>query len=263
MLTARIEAEQVRVVGEPASRAPPVEIVRVEGEVLGWEAAEVRPLREVRLAQDDRTGPTQVGDERRVAPDPHPEQGQGSGRRGHRVVGVDVVLQENRDAVERSPEAPSTSLVVESGRDAERLRFGLDHRAEGRIEARDLAEVCLRQLATAQLAGAHELLKLGYRSLDPRTAWSAWGRSLHDGGADAGQPSSHQRGTRPGGSGQERSAGDRSSPHPAHAGAARDLVSACAIHVASSPCGRAGFASGKARGYAPTGAGDQGSDRAS
>ena len=88
-------------------------------------------------ADDDGAGRAQLRDDRGISGDAASHQGQGTRRGLHPVRRRDVVLDQDRDAVERTANAPGTPLNVEGSRDPDRGRVGLDHRAEDRLQARD------------------------------------------------------------------------------------------------------------------------------
>src|SRR5262249_51693594 len=74
------------------------------------------------------------------------------------VAGRDVVLQQHRDAVQRAARPLRAPLVVERGRDRDRVRVDLDHRAQLRpaaVDRLDAQQVVLRDLAPARAAGGH------------------------------------------------------------------------------------------------------------
>ena len=91
----RVEAQQVRVTREAAASAPSLEVVRLDGETLGGEAAEVGPFGEVRLAEDHGTGSAQPLDDGASRGTTLPDEREGTRRRLHAVVGRDVVLHEH------------------------------------------------------------------------------------------------------------------------------------------------------------------------
>ena len=85
--------ERIRIARLSAARRPAARRVR---------RAEVRPLAEVRLAEDDRARRAQPLDDERVARRARPVERERAGGGGHAVRGVDVVLHEHRDAVQRT-----------------------------------------------------------------------------------------------------------------------------------------------------------------
>ena len=122
------------------------------GEARRDEAAEVGPLGQVRLAEDDRPGAPQRRDHRRVRGHLAPDEGQGTGRRLHAVGRRDVVLDDDRDPVKRTAEPPALSLGVSLGGDAQGLGVRLDDRAEQWVEPADPAQIRLRERQAGQLA---------------------------------------------------------------------------------------------------------------
>jgi hypothetical protein len=77
---------------------------------------EVRPFAQVRFAEHDGPRRSQRRDHRRVAPGEVVREGQRAGGGGDGIEGFDVVLDEERDAVERTAWARGTPLVVEPRR---------------------------------------------------------------------------------------------------------------------------------------------------
>ena len=162
--------------------------------MTGWrdEAAEVRPLGQVRLAEDDRAGgaaagPTTVASRGHAAAD----EGERAGGGLHRVVRRDVVLDQDRDAVERPAELAGPPFAVAPGGDADGRRVRLDDGTECRIEGRDPGEVGHRQLAARELTRFHEALEPGDRGLEPGLVLVGSGRRP---GEDAGaEPAGHER----------------------------------------------------------------------
>ena len=90
--TAGVAVEGVRVLRQPAARAPAAGRAR---------RADVRPLGEIRLAEDHRARRAQPGDEVRVTRRLAAQQCQRAGGGLHRVGGGDVVLQQHRNPVQR------------------------------------------------------------------------------------------------------------------------------------------------------------------
>ena len=164
---ARIRAEVVGIAGEPAARAPAVEIEAGLLDRRRDDAAEVGPFGQVGLAQDDRTRRPQPGDDRRVAADPAAEQGQRPRRRLHLVVGRDVVLEQDRDPVQRTAGSAGTSFRVPTVGDRQRLGVRLDDGVEEGIESFDPPQVGLGQLGRGERARRHRTPRA--RGSRPRT----------------------------------------------------------------------------------------------
>ena len=90
--------------------------------------AEVRPLAEVRLGQDDGAGLAETLDDERVLGRLRAEEGERSGRRLHPVGRVDVVLDDDGDAVEGPPRSLLLALPVELAGDGQGVGIRLDDR---------------------------------------------------------------------------------------------------------------------------------------
>ena len=99
--------ERVWVPALAAAGAPPAARTR---------RAEVRPLGQVRLAEDHRAGLAEPPDHERVAGGPRVAERERPRRRLHAVGGVDVVLDQHRDPMERSANLARTPLGVHRAR---------------------------------------------------------------------------------------------------------------------------------------------------
>ena len=145
---------------EPAAGAPAVE---------RREAAEVRPLRQVGLAEDHRACRAQ----------PRRRSARRAGTRlptsasDPAVVSMlssVAMLSLTRTGMPCSgPRSwPCAALVVELRGDRDGLRVRLDHRAE-RVQIADPVKVPERQVPARELAARHQSLQLRNRRLDPRS----------------------------------------------------------------------------------------------
>lgn len=129
----------------PAGRA--VQGVRVDAQAADGTPArrrgagpEVGPLRQVGLAEDDRPGRAQGGDQGSVRRGRYARERQrpGGGRqaavpargvtRVAGVRGIDVVLDQHRNAVQRAPDLAAGALGVAFGRTVGRVRVDGQHR---------------------------------------------------------------------------------------------------------------------------------------
>ena len=150
---------------------------------LGTSAAEVGPFRQVGLAEHDGSGSPQPGHDRGVARHPAADERERARRRLHRVVGRDVVLEQDRDPVQRTAAPAGPSLGITPGGDLQGVGVGLDDRVQKGIEASDAVEVCLGQLDAAQRARRHQPLEFRDRGLEPRgglVGVPPWRHSLVD-----------------------------------------------------------------------------------
>ena len=89
------------------------------------------PFAEVRLAQDDRAGIAQPAGDEGIAGRGLSHHGQRSRRGLHPVAGVDVVLEEQRDAVQRTARLAARALRIELLGDGQRIGIELDDGVEG------------------------------------------------------------------------------------------------------------------------------------
>ena len=148
------------------------------------QAAEVGPFRQVRLAEHDGPGRPQAGHDRRVARHPAADQRERARGRLHRVVGRDVVLEQDRDAVQRTAAPAGPSLGVTPRGDLEGGRVGLDDR----VEQRDRAARCDRRYASVSstLLSAPEAMSASSSGIEASnhgaasSASLAWRQSLVD-----------------------------------------------------------------------------------
>ncbi len=154
---ARIAGRIVRVVRLAADSAP------TAGGALG---PEVGPFAEIGLAEDDGPGLPQTGNKKCVAPRDIAGQRQRTGGRRHRVAGLDVVLEEDRDAVQRPSHLVLPPLLVEGPRLGHRLRIGDDDGVQHGVEALDPLQVGPRDRLGTHRARFHQSLEIGDTRLD-------------------------------------------------------------------------------------------------
>ena len=155
----RVAVERVGVARLPAAAAPSARRVR---------RAEVRPLAEVRLAEDHRARRSQPSDDERVCRGRRAGERQRTGRRHHAIARGDVVLDQDRDAVERSAYAAGTAFGVESVGDRGGVRVDFEDAAE--LGAAPVDRVNPRQILLDERPGRlharfHPPLQLGDRHL--------------------------------------------------------------------------------------------------
>src|SRR5205823_8037949 len=106
--SARISVEDERVATGAGPAAPAAR--RMEG-------AEVRPLAQVRLPEEDGARLAELGGDGRVLERGRPDERKGSRRGLHPVARVDVVLQQDRDPMERPADVAIPAFAVQSARD--------------------------------------------------------------------------------------------------------------------------------------------------
>ena len=154
------------------------EVVRVER--LAAERAERRggrELRQVHLGQDDGARvPQLLHDERIVGRDRALEEHRPAG--GRHVGGVDVVLEHDRDAVQRRARALGLPLGVERAGRLERLRVERHHRVNRwalAVVRLDAGQEALHQLLRGQGAGGEGRVQVGDgRLIERRATRAAW-----------------------------------------------------------------------------------------
>jgi hypothetical protein len=120
----------------------------------------VRELGHSRFRDDDRTGVPQVLSHRCLIR--RNQSGESQGTTGCRHVGrVDVVLQSDRDAVQRSANPSLRSLAIERFRFLQSLRIDDHHRVELVFVRGDAREMQERELSRCHAALSHRALHLG------------------------------------------------------------------------------------------------------
>ncbi len=147
-------AQAVGVAGLAAARAPAGDRII---------AAEVGPFAEVGLAQHHRAGLAQASHQIGIAW-LEALQRQRAGRGGH-GGGVDVVLQQHRDAVQRATQAACTALAVTFGRFLQGIGVEFQHRAQagsGAVQGGDALEVGGGEGGAVQLTADHPRLQIGH-----------------------------------------------------------------------------------------------------
>jgi hypothetical protein len=131
--------------------------------------ADVRPLGEVRLAEDHGSRGAQLLDHERIARRLHVDERERARGGLHAVGRRDVVLHQHGNAVQRAARPRALAFLVERGRDGERIRIQLDHGIDARaglVDRLDAREIEGRELLRADAALRHGLLELRDGSLD-------------------------------------------------------------------------------------------------
>src|SRR4030095_8961706 len=125
-------------------------------------APEVGPLAQVRLADDDRARIAQPLRDRRILARWLAHQCQRARSGLLAIAGVDVVFQQNRNAVQRTALPLMPTLFVELPRDAARVGIELDDRiqVESPVDQLNPAQIDVEQLLRAQLPARHQRLHL-------------------------------------------------------------------------------------------------------
>ena len=135
---------------------------------------EVRPLAEVRFAEDHDTRGSQPRHHERVLRGMRSIERERPRGGHHSIARVDVVLDENRNPVERAAGALLRALRVEGVSDGDRVGIDLDDRMERRataIDFFDAIELHLRNLVSGIAAAGHPFLKLRRGRLFKRKRW--------------------------------------------------------------------------------------------
>ena len=128
----------------------------------GAGGTEIGPLAQIGLAQDDRPCLAKLPGDKGVAPRDGTGQGQGTGCGGHAVGSVDVVLDENRNAVQRTAGTFPRTLDVERVSYLQSVRVEFDDGVEAGalfVELLYTVEVALDDLPGAERTGFHLFLQ--------------------------------------------------------------------------------------------------------
>jgi hypothetical protein len=125
------------------------------------EAAEVGPLAQIRFADDHRACSAQPLRDRRILERRRADQRERASSRLLSIAGVDVVLQQDRNAVQRATRPVAAPLLIELRSDAPRIGIQLNDRAqiEPLVDELDSAQVDFEQLLRAQPVRRHERLQ--------------------------------------------------------------------------------------------------------
>ena len=122
------------------------------------------PLGEIGLAQNHRACLAQFLRHKRIPRRDGTLKRERPSRRHHLVGGVNVILKQNRNAVQRAARARGLALGVERVRNRQRVGIQLDDRVErwpSPVDLFDAAEVHFRQPSCSRLARGHSGLKFG------------------------------------------------------------------------------------------------------
>ena len=144
-----IEREVIRAAREAPAAAPAVDRA---------ETAEISPLTQVGLAEDDRTRLPETVDDHRIVGNVRAHQRERPRGGLHGVVRGDVVLEQHRNAVQRPAHAATAPFRVTLAGDRDGVRVRLDHRAQHGIQFGDPVQVELRDLRRAHARARHGLL---------------------------------------------------------------------------------------------------------
>jgi hypothetical protein len=150
--TAGVTVEHPRIAALAAHAAPAARAA---------EAAEIRPFAEIGLAQDDCPGAPQAARDRRVLQRGPPGECERARTRAETVGGVDVVLEQDRNAVQRTARPFAAALRVEPAGNGLRVRVQLEdaREVEPLVDAPDAPQVDVHELARGQAARLHHPLQ--------------------------------------------------------------------------------------------------------
>ena len=129
--SARIAVERIGIFRQASASAPSA------GRVAG---TNIRPLAEIRLAQDHRTCRAQPLRHERILRRLRADQRQRSGRGHHAIRRIDVVFDQHRDAMQRATRAFGLALLIERVGNGERIRIQFDDRVHRRAALVDLVD---------------------------------------------------------------------------------------------------------------------------
>jgi hypothetical protein len=155
--------QRVGVSGLPAAAAPAAAAAA---------AAEVGPLAQIGLAENHRAGFAQTCGDAGVLRGGLADQGDRAGRGLHRVAGVDVVLQQDWNAVQRAAHLAGSAFGIERFGDRQRIGVEFDHRIDARpgtVDALDARQIGAHQILRTHAAGSlggGELFDAGFLDLE-------------------------------------------------------------------------------------------------
>jgi len=104
--------------------------------------ANVGPLAEIRFAENHGTGPTQLCGDKRVVRSRRSGKRQRARRCLHAVRGIDIVLDEDRNAMKRAARPFRSALLVKRVSDPESIGVELDDGVNHGSSFVDLRNTC-------------------------------------------------------------------------------------------------------------------------
>jgi hypothetical protein len=102
--------------------------------------AEIRPFAEIGFAKDNCTGRAQLRDDRRVLQRYRARQRVRSRGRRHPICRIDIVLHQDRNAMQRPAHLAGLPLTIQRRRYRERVGVGFDHVPQRRPDAIQLVD---------------------------------------------------------------------------------------------------------------------------
>src|SRR4029077_4075753 len=133
--------EPVRIASESTPRAPAVE---------GGKTAKIGPFRKIGFAQDDSARGAQLSHNNRIPRHLTKQKGEGARGRLHTVMRSNVILEQNRDAVERTTNLPGLALLVALLGNLKRVAICFDNGIQQWIELGDSFQVVFHQFAAGK-----------------------------------------------------------------------------------------------------------------
>ena len=127
---------------------------------------EIRPLAQVRLAQDHRTRFAKPSRHKGVLARNRSHQCERPGCGHHSVVSGDIVLDEHRESMERPPQPARFALAVQCLGDGQRIRIDFDDRIQlgtFSVHTLDALQIRRRNRARSEAPGLDATPELGER----------------------------------------------------------------------------------------------------
>ena len=125
---------------------------------------EICPFAQVGFGQDQRPGSAQALDQEGVLGGDPTLQGQRSGGGGQAIGGVDIVLEHNRQSVQRAAELTRLALGVELSGDGQSIGIDFDNRVQARpvlVDGGDAGEIDFYKTLAGQLTTSEFLDDFG------------------------------------------------------------------------------------------------------
>src|SRR6476620_934864 len=124
---------------------------------------EIRPLTHVRFPKQDCAGVAEFFCNESVVQCNRSLESQRSGRRCHAIGGIDVVLEKNRNSVQRTARSSRGALTIEGVRNRKRIRIDLQNvmqRWSFLVERIDSLDVLLRYRSCSSTPSCHVALQI-------------------------------------------------------------------------------------------------------
>src|SRR5689334_18715410 len=124
---------------------------------------EIRPLTHVRFTEQDCTGVAEFFRNESVVQCDRSLESERSRRRCHAIGGIDVVLEKNRNSVQRTARSSRGALTIERIRNRKRIRIYFQNvmqRWSFLVERIDPLDVLLRYRSCSSTPSCHVALKI-------------------------------------------------------------------------------------------------------